>query len=173
MIIPHIGRVTVDADYECLCSEPVFVPLLQREVSFVLFDYEEDENQAEFHEAIGAFLALQPEVLSSVDAEIYRYYTDTLKAVDADDLPSIESASDVWSHIELHDNVSLSRRNFGDRKVYVTLETECGWEPEHGLVMNFKEGRRITRLGPFDGHLTNSDAHGDPSLEDVVYHSPF
>jgi hypothetical protein len=174
MIVPHLGDVTVDPDVEdWLCSAPVFVPLLQREVKFVLSDYENDENPTEFDDAIGAFLALQPEVLHSVDVEIYSYYNDTVKSVDADDMPSIDSATDVWNHIELHDNVSLSRRNYGDRKVYVTVEMECDWEPEHGLVMIFKEGKRVTKLGPFDGHLTNSDAFGDPSLEDVVYHLPF
>lgn len=173
MLVPHIGNVVADPDSICLESEPVFVPMLQREVRFVLFDYEEDGNRSEFHDAIAEFLKLPPAVLLAANNDIFRYYRDTVRAVDADDMPVIESPYDVWSHIELHDNVSLSRRGYGDLKVYVTVETECDWEPEHGLVFNFREGKRINKLGPFDGHVTNSDAHGDPCLEDVIYHSPF
>jgi hypothetical protein len=55
--------------------------------------------------------------------------------------------------------------------MYASLECNCDWEEEHGLLIVFKEGREVSKIGPYDGHLTHSDAYGDPALEDVVYRS--
>ena len=61
------------------------------------------------------------------------------------------------------------RRSSGDMRVYVSIECECAWEPEHGLQLVLQEGRRVTKIGPYDGHLTNSDAFARPDLEGVIY----
>ncbi|RDH43718.1 hypothetical protein B9G39_09845 [Zooshikella ganghwensis] len=58
---------------------------------------------------------------------------------------------------------------YGDKAIYISLSCECDWEEEHGLLLVFKEGRYINKLGGYDGHLTNSDAYGDKNLEKVVY----
>lgn len=63
----------------------------------------------------------------------------------------------------------VKRRASGDRGIYISLECGCNWEPEHGLQIVFKHGRTINKIGPYDSHLTNSDAYADPKLEDVVY----
>jgi hypothetical protein len=42
-------------------------------------------------------------------------------------------------------------------------------EPEHGLQVVFQNGLRVNKVGPYDGHLTNSDAYGDDNLEQAVY----
>ncbi|MFA1544590.1 DUF6985 domain-containing protein, partial [Actinomadura monticuli] len=52
-----------------------------------------------------------------------------------------------------------------------SLECECDWEQEHGLQMVFRDVRTVTKIGPCDGHLTNSAAWGDDSLDGIVYHS--
>lgn len=57
-----------------------------------------------------------------------------------------------------HAHVKLSLNSFS-----------CDWETEHGLQIVFKQGLKINKLGPFDGHLTNSDAYADKKLENVVY----
>ena len=44
------------------------------------------------------------------------------------------------------------------------------WEPEHGLNIVFRDGRTVTRVGPYEGHLTNSSAYGRDDLDDVVYY---
>jgi len=48
-----------------------------------------------------------------------------------------------------------------------TIECGCNWEREHGLQIVLREGLSVTKLGPYDGHLTNADS----SLESVVYRS--
>jgi hypothetical protein len=63
----------------------------------------------------------------------------------------------------------VTRREHGDEGVYVSLNCECDWEEEHGLQIVFKNGLKINKVGPYDGHLTNSDAYGDESLEETVY----
>ncbi len=65
----------------------------------------------------------------------------------------------------------MTRRGTGDKGVYVSLECGCDWEQEHGLQIVFKNGLKVNKVGPFNDWLTNSDAYGDDSLEDVVYRS--
>ena len=83
----------------------------------------------------------------------------------------IPRAADVWAHVTLGREPIVSRRAYGDKGVYVSLECGCDWEREHGLQIVFKEGLRVNKVGPFDGHLTNSDAYADRSLEHVIYRS--
>lgn len=63
----------------------------------------------------------------------------------------------------------VTRRPYGDKRIYISLECGCDWEREHGLQIVFKEGQYVNKLGPYDGHLTNSDAFADDALEDIVY----
>jgi hypothetical protein len=44
------------------------------------------------------------------------------------------------------------------------------WEPEHGLQIVFRDGRAVTKVGPYGGHLTNSAAHADDTLDGIVYY---
>ena len=55
---------------------------------------------------------------------------------------------------------------------YVSVECECDWEPEHGLQIVFRDGRTVTKVGPYNGHLTNNSAYGRQDLDDVVYQRP-
>jgi hypothetical protein len=82
---------------------------------------------------------------------------------------AIKEPKDIWEHVNLGDEALVGRRARGDRGVYISLECECDWEEEHGLQIVFKHGLKINKVGPYDGHLTNSDAYGDESLEDVIY----
>ena len=75
--------------------------------------------------------------------------------------------------------MKLTREPFVQRELpggpwFVALENECDWEPEHGLMLVFKGGRKITKISGYDGHLTNRHAFGDHSIpEDAVYWNPF
>jgi hypothetical protein len=52
---------------------------------------------------------------------------------------------------------------------YISFEGEVTWEPEHGLQLVFEHGRRVCKVGPYDGHHTKGHAYGDPALIDVVF----
>jgi hypothetical protein len=62
-----------------------------------------------------------------------------------------------------------AERDDATKAAYVSLESGCDWEPEHGIQLVFRNGRQVTKLGPFDGHLTNAAASGDAGLLDVIY----
>ena len=83
----------------------------------------------------------------------------------------IKAPADVWDHIRFGGEPLVSRRSKGDGGIYVSLECECDWEEEHGLQIVFENGRRVNKVGPYDGHLTNSDARADDSLGGTIYKS--
>jgi hypothetical protein len=81
----------------------------------------------------------------------------------------IDSPRDVWKHVKFGDEPIVTRRAYGDHGVYVSLECNCDWEIEHGLQIVFKNGLKVNKIGPYDGHLTNSDAYARNDLEDAIY----
>jgi hypothetical protein len=52
--------------------------------------------------------------------------------------------------------------------MYVQIACQCDWEQEHELQLVFRQGRKLTRISYFDGHLTESDAYGKPDEEDEL-----
>jgi hypothetical protein len=174
MEIPGLGEVTSCTDIEgSYQSEPLPVPVLGGKICRVIAEeYENDPNKSEFHTAISNFLSIGPEVLRAVEQHIYQYYKDTFDILEPDpeeDFVIIKTPADVWQHIEFGDCPVVSRRPYRDKKVFVSLECECAWEEEHGLQIVFRNGLTVNKIGPFDGHLTNSDAYADDSREDLVY----
>jgi hypothetical protein len=131
--------------------------------------YVEDPRPEEFRAAIQSALDAKPEILSAAEPYIAQYCEDALD----DDRPAVklEKSSDVWSHVQFGDRFNVSRRADGDAEdgVYLSLTCRCDWEAEHGLQLVLRDGRTITKIGPFDGHLTNSDAYADRNLAGVVY----
>jgi hypothetical protein len=170
--IPGLGEVTKDERFVWYYSQPLTLAVLNgAEGRIVLEGYDEDANKAEYHEAIANLLSATPLVLKEVEGFIYQYYQDiaTYYLEDDGEFPRIASPSEIWEHIELGSEPMVSRRGYGDHAVYVSLECNCDWEPEHGLQIVLKAGNRVCKIGPYDGHLTNSDAFADQSLENVIY----
>ena len=148
-------------------SEPVKVGLLNgQECRIVLEGYDDDPNKDEYHATISNFLASSPEVLIEVEASIYQYYQDINSYSPS---VTIGSPKEIWSHIQFGNELIVSRRSSGDEGVYISLECNCAWEPEHGLQIVFRNGNKVCKIGPFDGHLTNADAFADARLEGIVY----
>jgi hypothetical protein len=129
-----------------------------------------DAHTEDVDRAIRSFTALLPAALADVEEHVFRYYTDCKRDLEevGHDCVEIGSAREVWKHVEFGFEATVQRRD-DDGKVYVSLECNCDWEPEHGLQLVFEEGRRVNKVGPFDGHVTNADAYADPSLQDVIY----
>jgi hypothetical protein len=128
------------------------------------------EHAESIDQAIKNFIALEPSALSEAEEHIFRYYLDCKSDSDPGEPGHVEiaSAQDVWKHIQFGFEATVGRRT-KDSAVYVSLECNCDWEPEHGLQLVFRDGRRVNKVGPFDGHVTNSDAYADPRLENVIY----
>ena len=175
MEIPGLGQVVEDTELRWYRSGPVVVPVLGGALCHIVVDgYDEDHRKDDFHEAIRTFLALDPSALTVASPSIFAYYRDVMDDVmaegDMDWYVEIEGPHDVLNHVQLGNQPTVSRDAHGDRRVYVSLECECDWEIEHGLQIVFRDGRAVTKVGPYDGHLTNASAYADDGLDGVVYH---
>ena len=170
--IPLLGELERDQFDDLLQSKPIAVNALGgNQFEFIFEEYEEDDSKEEYHEAIENFLSIDESVLKNAQDYIYQYYKYIFVQLTSDDDWYVEIASpeDVWKHIQFGDTPMVSRRPYGDELIYISLECSCDWEREHGLQIVFKQGLYVNKIGPFDGHLTNSDAYADDALENVVY----
>ncbi len=176
MQIPGLGPVDWEADLGWYEGGPVAVPLLGGAPCRVIVrGYRDDPAAADFHAAIDAFLALDRSALTAATPEIFAYYRDVMndlvEAGDHDSYVRIAGPSEVLDHVRLGREPTVIRDVDGDGQVYVSLECECDWEPEHGLQLVFRDGHTVTKVGPYDGHLTNAAAYDDDALQGVVYRS--
>ncbi|WP_433788786.1 DUF6985 domain-containing protein [Actinoplanes sp. CA-252034] len=174
MHIVGLGAIVEDADLGWYRSEAVPVAVLGgAECRFALEGYADDSAPDDFHAAIRNFLALDRSAIEAAASSIFAYYRDVTDQVmaDGDDggCVAIEGPDRVLDHVRLGSELLVSRDPYGDQRVYVSIEGECDWEPEHGLQIVFREGVTVTKVGPYDGHLTNAAAYDDDRLEGVVY----
>ncbi|MFV2087584.1 DUF6985 domain-containing protein [Micromonospora sp. LOL_021] len=174
--IPHLGTVTKTAEPGWYRSAPIPVPVLGGGPCRIRVDgYDDDPAQEDFHAAIRNFLALDRSAFAVAAPSIYAYYRDVaddlLAAGDDEWHVEISGPDEVLAHVQLGNEPIVVRDPYDDRRVYVSIGGECAWEPEHGLQIVFRDGARVTKVGPYDGHLTNSAAYADDELDGVVYHS--
>ncbi|MFJ3641015.1 DUF6985 domain-containing protein [Streptomyces sp. NPDC090108] len=173
MEIPGLGPVSIDANLGDYVSQPLPVPVFGGALCrFVVVGYDDDHAKVDFGTAISAFAGLDESALRSASGPVFQYYLDAKTEVGGDeDFVSIAGPDDVWSHVRLGGEVSVQREDaHGDRQVYVSVECECDWEPEHGLQIVFRRGSSVSKVGPFDSHLTNVSAFDRADLAHVVYH---
>ncbi|MEU8329126.1 hypothetical protein [Micromonospora sp. NPDC048839] len=152
-------------------SEPITVRALGDRILYVMVNgYDDDPAKEDFHAAIAAFLSIDGSVLEAAAPAIFDYYQDVESEFADGSMPiTISSSDQVWAHIHPVE-VAVERDSFRDQHVYVTVECNCDWEPEHGLQIVLRDGRAVTKVGPYDGHLTNAAAFNRDDLEGVVYH---
>jgi hypothetical protein len=156
-------------------SEPMPIRFLGNHYcKFVLEDYSADPNPKEIRTSIGNVLSIDESVLTDAQHYVYEYYEDMAALFKTQGWPlppKIRSAADVWKHVRFGDSlyVETLRKGGAEDGVYVSLECACDWEKEHGLQIVLRDGLTVTKIGPFDGHLTNARALADPSLVGVIY----
>jgi hypothetical protein len=171
--ITGLGPMTRMDELGWYRSEALPIPALGGAMCQIVLDgYDDDPDSDEVHAAIHTFLSMDDSALRAAAPAIFEYYRYITEAViDDDDMDwyvEVTDPDDVWNHIEVGPYAIVRR----DGRVYVSVECECDWEPEHGLQIVFRDGRTVTKVGPYNGHLTNNSAYGRPDLEDVVYHRP-
>jgi hypothetical protein len=129
------------------------------------------------HDAVATFLTTDDHALPEASPHAFAYYLDTVRMVREQGwnlpLPEIAGQESVWDHVSFGTEFHVDRIADRDSQVYVSIECACAWEPEHGLQLVFREGRTVSKVGPFDGHLTNASAFGREDLERAVCVSPF
>jgi hypothetical protein len=173
MQLPGVGAFEKDEELDWYLSSPLPIPVLgSAQCSIVIAGgYDEDPAKEDFHTAIRNFLSISPSVLKDIEPHIFKYYQDCNRYWKPGDEQYlyISSPEGVWRHIQLGLEAHVSRRSVRAKEIYISLECKCDWELEHGLQIVFKNGLVVNKIGPYDGHLTYSDAFGDDDLEDVVY----
>ena len=171
--------MTLDENLRWYCSGPVAAGALRGAVGRIVVteDYLVDDDQDALHDAVATFLTTDDHALREASPHAFAYYLDTVRLAREQGwklrLPEIAGQESVWDYVSFGAEFHVDRGSDGDGPVYVSIECECAWEPEHGLQLVFREGRTVGKVGPFDGHLTNASAFGREDLESSVYVSPF
>ena len=172
MDIPGIGTVTKDTGLDWYYSDELRVGVLGGATCRIVIEaYDDDGNKEDFHAAISNFLTADESVLREAEQYIFQYYERCKDYYNPEDeeYVDIKTANDVWKHVRLGNEPMFTRRAYGDKGIYVSLECGCDWEEEHGLQIVFKDGLKVNKVGAYDGHVTNSDAYADDSLENVIF----
>ena len=139
-------------------------------------EIELDDGNAPAIEAAAALETFQS--LTAADRladsrHVYAYYQDIREAIGGEDWMDEEmgvpaSPEAIWAHVT-PTRISVSKGHGEDQHLYVALEAECGWEVEHGLMMVWRDGRVLCKVGEYDGHMTNASSGESEGPEDVVY----
>ena len=123
--------------------------------------------------ALKNFLKLTAQDRLNASRHVYAYYRDFHYAVGGEDwldsqmgIPA--TPEDIWNHVQPQLLFVASRDDMPGHS-YVVVEANCDWEEEHGLMLVWKDGKRLTKVGGYDGHLSNVWAYDDDTLENVVY----
>jgi hypothetical protein len=156
-----------------LVSRPVAVSALGgRLCRFQLDGYDGDPYPEDFLRAVGNILDATPSLVIEATSYVHQYCVEML-ALWGEDAPNIDiqRPEDVWKHVDLGSELVVSRDHDPGRDTYVSLECNCAWEVEHGLQLVFRNGRQISKVGPFDGHVSNASAYDDDALVGVIYKS--
>jgi uncharacterized protein DUF6985 len=171
---PRLGDLVLNNDLGGYASDVMPIASIGgHHCRFVLAEYIEDPNPEEIDAAIAALLAPATNLLAQAQPHVVQYREDMLSLEEAASSPGNRLAEPrtIWTQVRLGDTLYVSRRGVGDAEdgVYVSLECNCDWEIEHGLQLVARAGAIVSRIGPYDGHLTNADAVDDRTLVDVVY----
>ena len=122
------------------------------------------------------FTSRGPELLDAATDHLWAYYRSVAAALSPAEreqrgVPTIDESGDIWEQVEIRfpPAFTLGGRRFAPARSYISFEGEVSWEIEHGLQLVVEDGRRVCKVGPYDGHVTNAHAYGDESLLGVVF----
>lgn len=149
---------------------PMPIPVLGgKSCAILLAGYAWDKRKEEFDAAVANFLSLDAAALKAAERYVFQYYKDyedAWKSID-DEFKPVKSSGDIWKHVKLGSEPRVFRSRTGE--IYISIECSCDWEPEHGMEIVFKDGRKLVKVGPVDGNPTNANASGDHGVEHTIY----
>jgi hypothetical protein len=124
--------------------------------------------------ALQAFLRLGPEQRFAESRHVYTYYRDFHTAVGGEDWLDAQmgiptNPEDIWRFVYPKLLMVETDLHSPAQEAYVVIEAACEWEEEHGLMLCFRAGLRLTKCGGYDGQVTNVNAYADPQKANVVY----
>ncbi len=169
--IESIGKLEPHPDLpdEWFISKPIPIPFLNnKQLRFTIVgDLENDKNfLSEISQAIQNFLKKDNLERLNYTEYVFENYREFSEAID-EEILEINNKSEIWEYV-YPTEIYINRRNRRDRDVYLQIACECEWEVEHGLLLVFRQGSKLTRVSAQDGHLTEADAYDKPDSEDTL-----
>lgn len=126
--------------------------------------------------ALKNFLTLSPEKRMADARHLLAYCKMMVDAVGQEileDMGGLEPILEtIWNYVRVN---QLFFGKLGAGKyaatptVFVQLEGDVAWEIEHCLQMSWAEGKRLVKVGAFDGHPTNGHASANPADDQYVF----
>lgn len=139
----------------------------------VELDEEPDPDAPGSIAALASFLELTNADRLSDTQHVFAFYRDYFEEVGKLEWLEAEmgipqTTADIWDYVT-PGTVSVAKGRKDDNNWYVVMQAECHWDVERGLMMVWRNGTTLTKVGGYNGHLTNVNAYADPGLERVVY----
>ncbi|WP_017956973.1 DUF6985 domain-containing protein [Rhizobium leguminosarum] len=134
---------------------------------------EADRDDAKSIAALNAFLALTSADREADSRHVFACYKDFYAETGEpewldEEMGASASPVEIWNSIR--PGPLTLRKGWGDDdNWYVVMEAECAWDAEDGIMLVWRNGTTLSKVGPYNGHLTNKNAYGDETLRDVVY----
>jgi hypothetical protein len=172
MTIPELGTLRPDESIpEWLVSDAIQIPYFDGSPLAFTLDGFEEQDEAALQCSVRAFLALTSADRVAASEYLFQHYKRYAAIMDDEDLGCWpEKAQDIWQHVK-PSAITLARRGSRDDHVYVRIEAECAWDPEHGVQIIYRSGHQLSRVSEQDGHLTHSDAFNWPDDKDVIVYT--
>jgi hypothetical protein len=125
-------------------------------------------------EALAAFLSLTLSDRNADSRHVYAYYRDYHHIVAGQDwldaeMGIPETAQDIWEHVT--PLTLIIRTDHWDKNVYVFIDAECAWNEGQGLMMVWRDGKHLKKVGGYDEIMTNDDGSDDPALAKLIYYA--
>lgn len=133
-----------------------------------------DINEKNAITAIDNFLALTEANRIADSYHIFAYYKDFHEAVEGEnwldqEMGIPEDPTDIWRYVTPSRLLYIEKGYNNDDNWYIIMEANCDWEEEHGLMLVWRNGTTLTKVGGYDGHLTNVNAYDDEKMINIVY----
>ena len=133
----------------------------------------EEPETARDAAALKNFLRLTALDRFKASRHVYAYYRDFHSAVGGQDWLDSEmgiptTPEDIWKHVRPMTLFAESDPDLPGHS-YVVIEANCDWEVEHGLMLVWEDGKRLTKVSGYDGNFSNAWAGDDDALKNVVY----
>jgi len=171
-----LGQLVQDNQFkDWWIIDNISIPLFDNKsmpITFMNFEPEVDKKFiAEADIAFTNFLNLSNSDKAVLTEIVYRNYIDTINAIGRDnvkpELADLKNKEGVWDFVNPTE-IFITRRHRRDMDIYISVSCGCDWEEEHGLELIFRQGKKLTKIGGHDGHLTESDAYDIPDDQDEL-----
>lgn len=161
-----------DADWYEWRSDNTPVAFLQNQAIEIELDFSDEEIQT-LGESIEHTLR-NAFALSAIDKELARphvfaYYQDFVQDVGEEALghmPVQKDGTHIFDFVQLR-SLRIAQSSM-TQDLYAVFAGHCDWELEHGLVLSFKDGKTLAKVGGH-GHVCHADACADIAMNAYVF----